>query len=68
VPTVRYCVKTETGCWYEEDNEVLDPDETRKVVTVDEVYMNAHLPTISQRLTQAGIRLGHLLNRAFGGE
>jgi hypothetical protein len=66
--TVRYCVKTETGCWYEEDNEVLDPDETRKVVTVDETYMNAHLPTISQRLTQAGIRLGHLMNQALGGE
>jgi hypothetical protein len=65
---VCYCVKTETGCWYEEDNEVLDPDETRKVVTVDEAYRNAHLPTISQRVTQAGIRLGHLLNWAFGEE
>ena len=65
--TVRYCVKTETGCWYEEDHETLDPDEAKKVVTVDEAYMDAHLPTITQRLTQAGIRLGHLLNRAFGG-
>jgi hypothetical protein len=60
-------VKTETGCWYEEDNETLDPDEAKKVVTVDEAYMDAHLPTITQRLTQAGIRLGHLLNRALGG-
>jgi hypothetical protein len=64
---VWYCVKTETGCWYEEDNETLDPDEAKKVVTVDEAYMDAHLPTITQRLTQAGIRLGHLLNRALGG-
>jgi S1/P1 Nuclease len=66
--TVRYCVKHESGCWYEEDNEILDVDEPRKVVTVDEAYMAAHLPTISQRLTQAGIRLGHLVNRALGGE
>jgi hypothetical protein len=66
--TVRYCVRTETGCWYEEDNEILDLDEEKKVVTVDEAYMDAHLPIISQRLTQAGIRLGHLLNRALGGE
>jgi len=65
---VRYCVQTETGCWYEADNEALDPDEEKKVVTVGEGYMDAHLPTITRRLTQAGIRLGRLLNRAFGGE
>ena len=61
-------MKTETGCWYEADNEALDPDEGQKVVTADEAYMDAHLPTITQRLTQAGIRLGHLLNRVLGGE
>ena len=65
---VRYCVKTETGCWYEADHEVLGPDEEKKVVTVDEDYLDAHVPTVTQRLTQAGIRLGRLLNRAFGGE
>jgi hypothetical protein len=65
--TVRYCVRTETGCWYEEDHEILDLDEEKKVVTVDEAYMDAHLPTITQRLTQAGIRLGHLLNGPSAG-
>ena len=45
----------------------MDPDETKKVVPVDKAYKDAHLPTITQRLTQAGIRLGHLLNRALGG-
>jgi hypothetical protein len=65
---VRYCVRTDTSCWCEADNEVLDPSEAQKVVIVDERDMDAHLPTITQRLTQAGIRLGHLLNRAFGGE
>ena len=47
---------------------MLDLDEAKKMVTVDESYMDAHLPTIIQRLTQAGIRLGRLLNQAFGGE
>jgi hypothetical protein len=61
-------VKTESGCWYEADNKALDLDEEKKAVTVDEAYMDAHLPTITQRLAQAGIRLGHLLNRALGGE
>jgi hypothetical protein len=64
---VEYCVKTATGCLYEEDNEVYDADEDKKVVTVDDAYMTRHLPTIKQRLTQAGVRLGALLNRALGG-
>ena len=44
------------------------PTRTKKVVTVDEAYMDVHLPTISQRLTQAGIRLELIFNRAFGGK
>jgi hypothetical protein len=35
---------------------------------VDEAYLDANLPTVTQRLTQAGIRLGHLLNQALSGE
>jgi S1/P1 Nuclease len=66
--TVRYCVRTETGCWYEADHEVLDLDEEKKVVTVDEAYLDTYLPIVKQRLTQAGVRLGHLLNQALGGE
>jgi hypothetical protein len=65
---VRYCVRTETGCWYEQDNEVLDLDEAKKVVIVDEAYLDTHLPIVKQRLTQTGIRLGHLLNRALDRE
>ena len=65
--TVRYCVRTEAGCWYEQDNEVLDLDEATKVVTVDEASLDTHLPLVTRRLTQAGVRLGHLLNRALGG-
>lgn len=64
---VAYCVQTTTGCLYEEDNEVYDADEDKKVVTVDEAYITRHLPTVTQRLTQAGIRLGALLNGALGG-
>ena len=63
---VEYCVKTTTDCRYEADNETYDPDEVKKIVTVDEAYMARHLPTIKQRFTQAGVRLGALLNRALG--
>jgi hypothetical protein len=64
---VRYGVQTETGCWYEADHETLDLDEAKTVVPVDEADLDTHLPTIKQRLTQVGIRLGHLLNWALGG-
>jgi hypothetical protein len=64
----RYCVQTARGCWYEADHEPLAPDEPQKVVTVDEAYLDANRPTVTQRLTQAGIRLGHLLNQALSGE
>jgi hypothetical protein len=67
VETVRYCIKTEASCWDEAENEMLDPDEATKVVTVDDAYLDTHLPTIKQRLTQAGVCLGHLLNGALGG-
>ena len=66
--TVRYGVRTETSCGYEADHETLDLDEATKVVTVDEASLDTHLPLVTQRLTQAGIRLGHLLNRALGGD
>lgn len=65
---VKYCLKTTTGCSYEEDNEVLEPGEAKKLVIVDEAYLQQHLPTIRLRLAQAGIRLGKLLNQALGRE
>lgn len=65
--TVRYCVRTEAGCWYEAENETLDPDEATKMVTVDKAYLDAHLPIVTRCLAQAGVRLGHLLNQALGG-
>jgi len=37
-------------------------------VRVDAAYMERHLPTIKRRLTQAGIRLGALLNQTLGGQ
>jgi hypothetical protein len=65
---VRYCVQTATSCQYDEQNEELEGDAPKKSVTVDAAYLELHLPRIKQRLAQAGIRLGQLLNRALGGE
>jgi len=65
---VGYCVKKDGACWYAGDNKELDRNEQRRVVVVDHAYLEKQLPTIKERLTQAGVRLGHLLNHALGGQ
>jgi hypothetical protein len=64
---VQYCIKKDQACWYDQEHRELTADEGKKQVSVDAAYMERHLPTITQRLTQAGIRLGALLTRALGG-
>ncbi len=60
-----YCVKKDDACWYATDNNKLDRNEEKRMLVVDDAYIERQLPTIKERLTQAGIRLGHLLNHAF---
>ena len=64
---VSYCVKKSGACWYAADNKELDTDEAQRVVVVNDAYIERQLPTVKKRLTQAGVRLGHLLNHAVGG-
>ena len=60
-----YCVKKDDACWYATDNNKLDRNEEKRMLVVDDAYVERQLPTIKERLTQAGIRLGHLLNHAL---
>jgi len=53
--TVGYCIKKDGACWYAADNRELDRNEQRRVVLVDDGYIERQLPTIKQRLTQAGV-------------
>jgi hypothetical protein len=64
--TVSYCVADAGECWYEVDNERLDPGEAEKTVVVDAPYLELQLPTVRERLRKAGIRLGALLNALLG--
>ncbi len=64
---IGYCVNKDGACWYAADNKELDRNEKRRVV-VDDAYVERQLPTIKERLTQAGVRLGHLLNHALGSQ
>lgn len=64
--SVEYCVQVGSECRYEANNPTYDDGETVKVVTVDDRYIAVHAPTVEMRMQQAGVRLGYLLNRAFG--
>ena len=66
-PGVGYCVRTDSGCWYDRDRERLEPGHPEKTVLVDASYIEANAPIVSDRLAQAGIRLAGLLNQALGG-
>jgi len=59
---LSYCVERDGACWYETQNERFEPGEAKKAVSVDDSYIDLHLPTVRQRLQQAGIRLGSRLN------
>ena len=63
-----YCVKKDDACWYATDNNKLDRNEEKSMLVVDDAYIERQLPTIKERLTQAGIRLGHLLNHALANQ
>jgi S1/P1 Nuclease len=67
-PEVGYCVRTDSGCWYDAQNQRLDHGEPERTVVVDDAYIEANAPTVSDRLVKAGVRVGGLLNQALGTE
>lgn len=59
---VEYCVKQQGACWYSMDNMLLQDEETRRKVTVDQAYRTTHTEAVKRRLKQSAIRLAELLN------
>lgn len=53
------------ACWYDFDNRQWDKGEAMKKVVLDDAYLDANAEVVRQRLQQAGVRLGALLNRIF---
>lgn len=62
---VGYCEAKGKMCWYDATNERWDEGVTPKVVQVDDAYLKTATTVVSERLQQAGVRLGALLNRIF---
>jgi hypothetical protein len=65
-PDVGYCVVVGNACEYEADNRELDNGEPKKVVVIDDAYLDMHAPNARQRIVMAGVRLAGLLNPALG--
>lgn len=64
-PDVEYCTLKNGECWYEaQRREYAEPQPMRKVQATD-AYLTLHAPIIQQRVTQASVRLAHVLNVAF---
>lgn len=61
----HYCVLKKGACWYQEENMLLDAHEEWRSLVIDEDYLLQHAAVVRQRLQQAGVRLGQLLNQSL---
>jgi hypothetical protein len=62
-PEVGYCVMVQAACQYSATQMAMATP--RRGVRIDAAYMDGAMPIIQRRITQAGIRLAHLLNLAL---
>lgn len=60
-----YCVWRDGACWYDAENMELQRGEERRVLRMNDDYVERHRGTVAERLQQAGVRLGALLNAIF---
>jgi S1/P1 Nuclease len=65
-PAVRYCVMVGEACYYEAGNREFAEGEPKKVVVVDDAYLDRYTAVARKRIAMAGVRLAGLINRALG--
>jgi hypothetical protein len=65
-PEVGYCVMVDGTCQYAADNREFDEGEPKRVVVIDDGYLDRHAWIVRERIAMAGVRLAGLLNRALG--
>ena len=64
-PWVQYCVPTRAACRYGPLQATAPAPDLERSVLVDEAYLDRAKPVIEERITRAGVRLAHWLNRAL---
>ena len=65
-PEFGYCIMVDGTCQYAADNRAFDEGEPKRVVVVDDSYLDRHAQIARERIAMAGVRLAGLLNRALG--
>lgn len=65
-PDVGYCVMVGDACQYDAGNREFDDGEPKKVLVVDDAYLDRQAPVARERIAMAGVRLAGLLNQALG--
>jgi hypothetical protein len=63
-PEVGYCIMVQNTCQYDATHLAFDAAHPR-TVPIDPNYETMAMPIIQRRITQAGIRLAHLINTAL---
>lgn len=63
-PEVKYCVLAQGICRYSTSQDVFGGSNPKTVV-IDDAYAAMAVPIVQRRITQAGIRLAHLINLAL---
>ena len=64
-PDFGYCIMIGDTCQYAAGNREFDEGEPKKVVVVDDAYLDRHTPVARERIAMAGVRLAGLLSRAL---
>jgi hypothetical protein len=64
-PWVQYCVLSGSNCRYGPLQATAPAPHLERSVLIDEAYLNRAEPVIEERITRAGVRLAHWLNRAL---
>ncbi len=63
--TTGYCVQKPGSCWYSATEQTYASDDPKRVQTVDDAYLDWAKPIVADRLSRAGVRLAHSLNKSF---
>jgi hypothetical protein len=64
-PQTGYCIMGMGGCRYSLTRLAWEEGVQRRSMIIDETYMDGSMPIIQRRITQAGIRLAHIVNLAL---
>ena len=64
-PDAGYCVRKNGECWYADNRREFTTGQPQREVVADDAYLSRQAPIVRQRMKQAGVRLGAILNTVF---